>query len=137
MPRQTVTTPDAGGEVNLRQLQAGEAAALQRFYNTLCEESRQLFRPLGWTATLAQCEQVVTEALSGSRREVTSYPRLRSPAATNRTTTGCCGLAENSRLEPQLGFQLNCLPAEIPGPLPRAKRVFAKDVRAVAKRPLD
>ena len=23
MPRQTVTTPDAGGEVNLRQLQAG------------------------------------------------------------------------------------------------------------------
>jgi len=60
----------SAAEPALRQLHGDDAPRLQRFYNGLCPHSRKMFRPLGWNATLGQCEQVVADALAGNRFDV-------------------------------------------------------------------
>ena len=48
-------------ELAIRRIRPDEALALQQFYNALSHETRRLFRPLGWQATLEQCRQWVAE----------------------------------------------------------------------------
>ena len=43
----------------LCQLKLGDAPALAEFYNTLSEQSRRTFRPLGWNTSRVACETVV------------------------------------------------------------------------------
>ena len=54
-------------ETTFRELRADEVHALQAFYNGLSHETRRLFRPLGWEATVDACEAVCAEA-DGPRR---------------------------------------------------------------------
>jgi RimJ/RimL family protein N-acetyltransferase len=65
-----VTGGKPASEPALRQLHGEDALRLQRFYNGLCPHSRAMLRPLGWNATLGQCEQVVAEALAAKRHDV-------------------------------------------------------------------
>lgn len=57
-------------EVHLRQLRTDDAPRLVAFYNGLSTRSRRLFRPLGWTADLQQCQDVVEAACAGDRFDV-------------------------------------------------------------------
>ena len=54
----------------LRELRRNEAAELQAFYNGLSDEARRLFQPLGWTATLEQCEAICADARDGKRYDI-------------------------------------------------------------------
>jgi len=54
----------SGGDPLMRQLRAGEALALQTFYNALSVEAKRLFRPAGWTMS-----HEVAEAICGEQRE--------------------------------------------------------------------
>ena len=60
-----MSTAPAGGptrdELDIRRIRSDEAPALEQFYNALSHETRRLFRPLGWHATLEQCRQWVAE----------------------------------------------------------------------------
>jgi RimJ/RimL family protein N-acetyltransferase len=53
-----------------RRLQAGDAVALQSFYNTLPPASRQLFRPGGWNQCLAQSREYCAGQAGGSRYDL-------------------------------------------------------------------
>jgi ribosomal protein S18 acetylase RimI-like enzyme len=61
--------------VEVRTLTGGDGRALQRFYNELSPESRRLFRPLGWSALLSDCEQIARDAAEGRRFDVVAWHR--------------------------------------------------------------
>jgi len=48
-------------DIQLRQLQDGDAPALLAFYNGLSRASIRTFRPLGETTTLEVCEEIVRD----------------------------------------------------------------------------
>lgn len=48
-------------------LRAGDAEALQSFYNHLGRPARRLFRPLGWNASYADCARALAEIAAGRR----------------------------------------------------------------------
>ena len=51
----------------IRRLAEGDAEALAEFYNGLSERSRRTFRPLGWTAGLEACLDIVRDQVAGDR----------------------------------------------------------------------
>jgi neutral ceramidase len=63
-------TAPGGDEVELRKLTRDDGRALQRFYNGLSPQSRRLFRPLGWSALLGDCERIARDAAQGLRFDV-------------------------------------------------------------------
>lgn len=54
----------------LRELRADDGLGLQKFYNGTGQQVRYWFNPLGWNATLEQCEGVCQEASRGDRYDV-------------------------------------------------------------------
>ena len=69
-PPATGREGEAPAEPLLRALGAHEAEALLDFYNGLSEEARRLFRPLGWEASLDQCQAVCEAIGDGSRHDL-------------------------------------------------------------------
>ena len=69
-PPATGREGEAPAEPLLRALGAHEAEALLDFYNGLPEEARRLFRPLGWEASLDQCQAVCEAIGDGSRHDL-------------------------------------------------------------------
>jgi ribosomal protein S18 acetylase RimI-like enzyme len=57
-------------ELSIREIAAGDALGLQRFYNTLDSHARTLFRPMGWNALYTDCEKTVRNALAGKRYDL-------------------------------------------------------------------
>jgi ribosomal protein S18 acetylase RimI-like enzyme len=64
MRRRTVPTSH---DPVIRQIAAGDAPALQAFYNSLDPFGKEMFHPIGPSAELEVCEKVVCDAQSGAR----------------------------------------------------------------------
>ena len=60
-------------ELSVREIAAGDALGLQRFYNTLDAHARILFRPMGWNALYTDCEKIMRNALAGKRYDLVAY----------------------------------------------------------------
>jgi len=54
----------------IREIAEGDALRLQTFYNTLDSPAKTLFHPIGWNASLSDCENIVRQALAGKRHDL-------------------------------------------------------------------
>lgn len=54
----------------IRALRPEDELCLQTFYNGLDTDAKTLFRPLGWSAALDECEKIVRDMLDGKRYDI-------------------------------------------------------------------